>query len=324
MATAFADPWLFLGQAATDLAANSPQAAAELPTARTFSVTDPLHATQQVTQTAERWWTRSTVFLQTQGLQFAVNLSAAILVFVVGRWLARVASRIASMMLTRAHVDEMLVRFLGNVIYSLLLVIVVIASMQMLGVDVTSVTAILAAAGFAVGMALQGSLSNFAAGIMLIMLKPFKVGDSVQAGGVSGTVEEINIFNTILRTGDNIRQIVPNGQITGGTISNYTAESRRRIDLKVTCGYGDDLRGVKRFLEEVVLSDSRILSDPKPSVAVDNLAEFAVELGVHAWVRTKEHGNVKSDLLERIKLGFDERGFTIPFPSRDVYMHHAA
>jgi small conductance mechanosensitive channel len=228
------------------------------------------------------------------------------------------------MMLSRAHVDEMLVRFLGNVIYTLLLIIVAIASLQMLGVDVTSVTAILAAAGFAVGMALQGSLSNFAAGIMLIMLKPFKVGDSVSAGGVTGTVEEINVFNTILRTGDNIRQIVPNGQITGGTISNFTAEARRRIDLKVTCGYGDDLRAVKGFLEDLVRADTRILNEPKPSVAVENLAEFAVEISVQAWVRTKEHGPVKAELLERIKLGFDERGFTIPFPSRDVYMHHAA
>jgi small conductance mechanosensitive channel len=340
MAVGFAHSWLVLGQVGTDVPTSGSLAAVEQreerltldrgsvaaasPTSGGVTVSNPLYATQQVTQTAERWWNRATEFLQTQGLQFGVNLSAAILVFVVGRWLARVASRIASMMLTRAHVDEMLVRFLGNVIYSLLLVIVAIASMQMLGVDVTSVTAILAAAGFAVGMALQGSLSNFAAGIMLIMLKPFKVGDSVQAGGVSGTVEEINIFNTILRTGDNIRQIVPNGQITGGTISNFTAEARRRIDLKVTCGYGDDLRAVKLFLEDLIQSDSRILRDPKPTVAVENLAEFAVELSVHAWVRTNEHGGVKSSLLERIKLGFDERGFTIPFPSRDVYMHHAA
>jgi small conductance mechanosensitive channel len=281
-------------------------------------------ATERVTETASKWLSEIKAFLQLQGLQLAVNAGAAILIFVLGRWLAKFASRLAGMMLLRARVDEMLVRFLTNVLNTLLLVVVGMASLEMLGVNVNSLTAILAAAGFAVGMALQGSLSNFAAGIMLILLKPFKVGDSVAAAGTNGTVEEINIFNTILRTGDNVKLIVPNGQITAGTISNFTAEARRRIDLKVTCGYQDDLRAVKKFLDELIHTDDRILKDPAPSVAVENLAEFAVELSVHAWVRTKDFGGVKSSILERIKLGFDERGFTIPFPSRDVYMHHAA
>ncbi|MBX3441392.1 MAG: mechanosensitive ion channel [Planctomyces sp.] len=282
------------------------------------------HATGQVTRTASRWVEEGKIFLRSRGLQFAVNLAAALLIFIVGRWLASAASRVACVMLTRAHVDEMLVRFLGNVIYTLLLIVVVMASMEMLGVNVTSLTAILAAAGFAIAMALQGSLSNFAAGIMLIILKPFKVGDYISAGSSTGTVEEINIFNTTLRTMDNVRLIVPNNQLTGSTISNFTAEPRRRIDLKVTCGYGDDLRAVKRFLEQLLREEPRVLQDPAPAVVVQNLADFAIELTLRGWVKTSDYGAVRADLLERIKLGFDANGFTIPFPSRDVYMHAAA
>jgi len=234
------------------------------------------------------------------------------------------AARLASAMMLRVHAGVMLAGFLSNVIYTLLLVVVSMASLEMLGVNVTSLTAILAAAGFAIGMALQGSLSNFAAGIMLIVLKPFRVGDFITAGSAVGSVQEINIFNTILTTPENVRLIVPNGQITSSAISNFSAEPRRKMSLKVTCGYGDDLRAVKMFLEDEVRNDPRILLEPAPAVAVDNLADFAVELSVSLWTLTRDNGAVKAALLERIKLGFDDRGFTIPFPSRDVYMHAAA
>ena len=251
------------------------------------------------------------------------GLLSAIAVFVIGRWVAKFVTAMVVRASRRANVDNTLLRFLQNVIYLMLLIAVCIASLGCLGVDTTSLSAILAAAGFAVGMALQGSLGNIASGVMLVVFKPFRVGDYVDLGGTSGTVVEIRMFNTILLKPDNVRVIVPNGNITGGVISNYSAESERRIDLVIGCGYNDDLRAVRQFLEETLAAESRLLQDPAPVVAISELADSSVNFVVRPWVPSNDYWAVRFDLLERIKLGFDERGFTIPFPSRDVFMHQS-
>ncbi len=255
--------------------------------------------------------------------EYGPILLKALLVFIVGRMLARVVTGMLMQVALRAKLDETLCRFGGNVVYMTLLTTVCIVSLGCLGVDTTSLSAVLAAAGFAVGMALQGSLGNFASGVLLVFFKPFRVGEVVEIGGIRGKVVDIQIFSTMLLTPDNVRIFVPNGTITSGTIQNFSAEPRRRIDLVVSCSYNDDLRAVKSFLEELVQSDSRILKDPVPVVAVSELAESGVNFFVRPWVAGKDYWDTRFALTEKIKLGFDDRGFTIPFPSRDVFVHQS-
>lgn len=262
-------------------------------------------------------------FLSTQGTQLAINLVAALAIFVIGKWAARLLTRLVTRMLNRSKVDETLTKFAANMVYALLLVVVVLASLNQLGVDTTSVAAILAAAGLAVGLALQGTLANFASGVMLIIFKPLKVGDFVEAGGKSGVVEEIQIFNTIMRTGDNVQMIVPNSSVTSGPITNFSAKDTRRIDLVFGCGYGDDLKAVKQYLEETLATEPRVLDDPEPVVAVAELGDSSVNFVVRPWVKSEDYWATRWDLTERIKLGFDERGFNIPYPTQDVHMHQA-
>ena len=248
---------------------------------------------------------------------------SAIVVFAVGRMLARMMSAMMVRAAKKARVDPTLMGFLGNLAYVLMLCVVCIAALSCLGVDTTSLTAVLAAAGFAVGLALQGTLGNFASGALLVFFKPFRVGDMIDVGEISGNVVEIQIFNTILRTPDNVRIIVPNATLTGASIRNFSAEPHRRIDLVIGTSYHDDLRAVRQFLEEVVRSDERILADPAPEVAVSELGDSSVNFVVRPWVLSGNYQAVKFHLIERIKLGFDERGLTIPFPSRDVFVHHS-
>ncbi|MEZ6054241.1 MAG: mechanosensitive ion channel [Planctomycetaceae bacterium] len=262
-------------------------------------------------------------YLQTNGLQLLINIVSAIVIYYAGKIAAAILTRMLGRVLARAKMDEMLVRFLTNIIYYLLLAVVAMAALERLGVETTSFAAVIAAAGFAVGMALQGSLGNFAAGVMLIVFRPFKMGDFVEAGGVMGTVEEIALFSTILKTPDNRRVIVPNGEITNGVITNNSHNPTRRIDLVIGCAYGDDLLAVKSFLNDVIDEDPRILDDPEPQVAVSELGESSVNFIVRPWVKTSDYADVKYALTERIKLGFDQRGFNFPFPSRDVYTHAA-
>jgi small conductance mechanosensitive channel len=198
------------------------------------------------------------------------------------------------------------------------------AALDQLGFNTTSVAAILAATGLAVGMALQGSLSNFAAGVMIILFRPFKVGDFVQAAGEKGIVEEIHIFHTHLRTPDNVAVIIPNGAVTGGNILNFSTKPTRRIDLIVSCGYQDELRAVKRFLEDLLAGEPRVLTDPEAVVAVAELADNSVNFVVRPWVASADYWPVRWDLTERIKVGFDERGFSIPFPQRELHFTAAA
>lgn len=267
-------------------------------------------------------------FLQYLALTYAgpilINFLIAGVIFLIGRWFAQAITRVVGKVAKKARLDETLVKFLENIVYAVLMVVVIMAAVDRIGVPTTSFAAILAAAGFAIGFALQGSLGNFAAGVMLIVFKPFKVGDFVEAGGQSGVVEEIHIFNTLMRTGDNIKIIVPNSSITGGTIRNFSAKATRRIDLVIGCGYDDDLKAVKQFLLDVVKAESRVLEDPVPVVAVSELGESSVNFVVRPWVKSADYWATRWDLTEAIKLGFDERGFSIPYPQRDVHVFQDA
>jgi small conductance mechanosensitive channel len=252
------------------------------------------------------------------------NVIAAVLILVIGWWAAKLATRLVRGAMTRAKTDSTLVAFLGNLVYMLALTMVIIAALGRLGVNTSSFVAVIAAAGLAIGFALQGSLANFAAGVMLIFFRPFKVGDYVEAGGVSGTVEEVQIFMTALKTPDNKAVVVPNSAITGGNIVNYSAKPIRRVDLVMGIGYGDDIKRAKQVLEEVVTGDDRVLDDPAPTIAVLELADSSVNFAVRPWVRTPDYWSVYFDLTERIKLEFDARGISIQFPQRDVHLHDVA
>lgn len=260
----------------------------------------------------------------TRGPQWATNLLSAILILVVGSWVARLAYSLLGGILERARVESTLAKFLCRIGHALVMIVVIVASLDRLGINTTSLAAVLAAAGLAVGMALQGSLSNFAAGIMMIVFRPFKVGDLVETGGARGIVEEIHIFNTLLRTADNVLVIIPNSAITGGNITNFSTKPTRRIDLVVDCGYDDDLRGVKQFLTELLEQHPQVLPDPVPVVAVGELGDHSVQLLVRPWVATKDYLSVRCELIELIKLGFDERGYQIPYPQRDIHVYHQA
>ena len=266
----------------------------------------------------------ATAFVVQHAPEVARSVLIALAIFVVGRWVANLATRLLSRMLRRARVDETLAKFLGRLAHTLILVVVVMAALDQLGFNTTSVAAILAATGLAVGMALQGSLSNFAAGVMIILFRPFNVNDFVQAGGEKGFVEEIHIFHTHMRTPDNVAVIIPNGAVTGGNILNFSTKPTRRIDLIVSCGYHDELRAVKRFLEDLLADEPRVLTDPEAVVAVAELADNSVNFVVRPWVASADYWSVRWDLTERIKVGFDERGFSIPFPQRELHVTAAA
>lgn len=252
---------------------------------------------------------------------YGPNVLAALIIFLVGWTVAKILRKILRRALTRANFDETLSVFLSRLAYMLLLAFVVIVTIQKLGVDTTSFAALIAAAGLAIGLALQGSLSNFASGVMLIALRPFKVGDYIQAGGTAGSVTAVAVFATELLTPDNCKVIVPNSTVASGMITNYSAQDTRRIDLVVGVGYDADLREAKQVLQRILEDESRVLKDPPPVVAVSNLGESSVDFVVRPWVKASDYWPVRFDLGERIKLRLDEEGITIPFPQRDVHLY---
>lgn len=255
------------------------------------------------------------------GAEFGLKLVTALVIFIIGRWVARWLAGLVQKGMSRAGTDATLTGFIRNIIYIALLTFVVLAAIAQLGVQTTSFIAVLGAAGFAVGLALQGSLANFAAGVLIIIFRPFKAGDFVEAAGIAGVVEAIQIFTTTLRTGDNKTIIVPNGQITSGTIVNYSAKDTRRVDMVVGVSYGDDLDKVRRVLDAVLKEDDRILADPEPTIGVLQLADSSVNFAVRPWVKTADYWPVYFDLHEKVKKRFDEEGISIPFPQQDVYLH---
>lgn len=261
------------------------------------------------------------VLVHTYAVPFAINLAIAAVVFFLGRMAARMAVGFADRVMERAKVDQSLRKFLGDLLYALLLVVVVIATLGRLGIETTAAVAVLGAAGLAIGFALQGSLGNFASGVLLIMFKPYKVGDVVSVAGQTGTVEAIHIFNTVLVTADSRKIIVPNGQITSGSIENITTIGVRRLDMVIGIGYGDDMKQAKQLMMDLLTADERVLKDPAPQVAVAELGESSVNLVVRPWCKSDDYWGLKFDMTERIKEALDARGMSIPYPQRDVHLH---
>jgi small conductance mechanosensitive channel len=261
--------------------------------------------------------------IDTYVIPWGLNIVFAILIFIVGKYLVGVISRLVKTLMGKAHMDAILVNFIGSIIKSILLLFVVIASLDQLGVNTTSLIALIGAAGLAIGLALQGSLQNLASGVMLIVFRPFRDGDFVEAGGTMGVVEEIGIFTTKMRTGDNKEVIVPNGQMFGGIITNYSARDTRRVDMVFGIGYGDDIRKAKEVITGIIEADERILKDPAPLVAVGELADSSVNFNVRPWVKSSDYWSVYFDLNEKIKGAFDENGISIPFPQMDVNLQKA-
>jgi len=254
-------------------------------------------------------------------IPWIIKIALAAAIFYVGRMVARWLVQLTGKMLRKGSMDDMLVEFIGNIVNALLLVFVVLAALEQLGINTTSALAVLGAAGLAVGLALQGSLSNFAAGVMLISFRPFKAGDFIEAGGVSGVVEAIRIFSITMRTGDNREVIVPNGQVYGSTIINYSARDTRRIDMVFGIGYDDDIKQARDIMFDVMAGDERILKDPAPVILVSELADSSVNFVVRPWVASGDYWTVRSDLIENIKTAFDAAGISIPYPQRDVHLH---
>ena len=250
-----------------------------------------------------------------------VNIIFAAIILYAGLKIAKLLRDMIVTLLARKNVDAMLVSFSGNIVYVAMLLFVVIAALSQLGVQTTSIIAMVGAAGLAIGLSLQNSLSNVAAGMMIIFFRPFKVGDYIEAAGVSGTVEGIQIFSTQMRSADNKAIIVPNASITSGNIVNYSAKGERRVDLVFAISYDDDIIKAKRIMKELLDRDERILKDPEPVIAVSELADYSVKLVVRPWVRTDDYWIVYSSLMEAVKLRFDEEGIKIPYPQRDVYVH---
>jgi small conductance mechanosensitive channel len=258
--------------------------------------------------------------VQTLAMSYGLQLIAAILIFVIGKLLAKVLSRALGRAMQRAKTDEMLVKFVVNIAYAALLAFVILAALAQLGIQTTSFIAILGAAGLAVGLALQGSLSNFAAGVMLIIFRPFKVGDFIEAAGTSGVVEEILIFSTKMKSPDNKQLYVPNGSILSGTIVNYSAKEQRRVDMVFGCGYGDDIKQAKTLLEKIVADNPLVLEDPAPTIGVLELGDNSVNFAVRPWVNTPDYWDARFQITQAVKQGFDEAGISIPFPQRDVHL----
>ena len=267
--------------------------------------------------------TQSLTFLQKNQdliIGFGLKLLVAIFIFYIGRWVALGVSRLVGKALLLRHVDRAVVSFLSSIVYAAVLIAFTLMALSQLGIQTASFLAILGAAGLAVALALQGSLSNFASGVLIIVFRPFKSGDLVEVAGISGVVERIDIFQTIFKTGDNKKIIVPNSQITGGAIVNYSAEKRRRIDLTISISYDSDLRVAKQILHDILQADSRVLKDPAAVIAVGALADSSVQLIVRPWVEATDYWAVYWDSLEKIKLQFDAAGIEIPFPQMSLHM----
>ena len=257
---------------------------------------------------------------------YGVKILTAVAILIIGRWIARAFGRLVQRLMEKQKVDPTLTGFVGNLVYYALLTFVVLAALSQIGIQTTSFIAVIGAAGLAVGLALQGSLANFAAGFLLIIFRPFRVGDLIEGAGVKGTVENIQIFTTQLKTPDNKIIIIPNAKLTNDNIINWSATGTRRVDLVFGIGYDDDIDKAKSIINEALDADSRVLKNPSPKVAVSELADSSVNFVVRPWVDTGDYWDVYFDLTEAIKKRFDAAGVSIPFPQRDVniYQQNAA
>ncbi|HEX4938975.1 MAG TPA: mechanosensitive ion channel domain-containing protein [Candidatus Kapabacteria bacterium] len=256
-------------------------------------------------------------------MQWIISITTALLVFIVGRFLVKVITRLVSHAMRVGKMDELLVNFLSSIIQWALMLFVIIAALEQLGINTTSLVALLGAAGIAIGLALKDSLQNFSSGVMLIIFRPFKNGDLIEAAGVTGVVEHIGIFTTNLKTGDNKEVIVPNGQVYGSTITNYSAKPTRRIDLVFAISYDSDFRKAKDILSGILAKDTRVLRDPAPTVAVGELGEKSVNLLVRPWVKSGDYWDVCWNINEQVRAEFEAAGIKSPAPQMNFHLHPA-
>ena len=268
-------------------------------------------------------WDNVLEMLRTTGLEFGINLVTAIAIFYIGRIVVGLLTRSLRKVMQAQEIDKTLESFVCNLVRMVLLTFVIIASVSALGIQTTSFIAVVGAAGLAIGLALQGSLSNFASGVLIVLFRPYKVGDWVEAAGVAGTIVEMQILTTVFKTDDNKSIIVPNGQVMNSIIINYSANDQRRVDMVVGVSYDDDLDKVRATLEDLIAADDRILDDPACTIAVAELADSSVNFIVRPWVKSGDYSGVKFDLTEAIKKRFDKEGITFPFPQQDVHLYSA-
>lgn len=257
-------------------------------------------------------------------IEYGTAIISALLIFIIGKWVARRLANMMRAVMQRNKLDPTIIGFITNIAYYTLLTMVIIAAIGTLGVETTSLAAVIAAAGLAIGLALQGSLSNFAAGVMIVFFRPFKSGDFIEAAGTSGTVKDVSIFTTHLLTPDNRSVIVPNNSIIGWVITNFSAQPKRRIDMVVGVGYDDDLSKVKKVLTSILDKHDKILKDPAYTIAVSELADSSVNLVVRPWVASGDYWPVRFELTETIKTRFDKEGISIPYPQRDLHIIDSA
>ena len=270
-------------------------------------------------------WTTLPQLLQEKGvelgLDFGIKAATALAIFFIGKFFIKMVVGGISTVMQRQAVDKTLETFICNLVRMSLLVVVVIAAIGALGVETTSFIAIFGAAGLAVGLALQGSLSNFASGVLIVLFRPYRVGDWVEAAGISGSVEQVQILTTILKTGDNKQIIVPNSQIMDSIITNYSANDTRRVDMVVGVSYDDDIDKVRKTLQDLIAAEDRILDEPATTIAVSELADSSVNFIVRPWVKSLDYSSVKFDMTEAIKKRFDQEGISFPFPQTDVHLY---
>ena len=271
-------------------------------------------------------WTTLPALIQERGLDIgadlAIKAATALAIFLIGKFIVRLVVKAMTTVMQQQEVDKTLQTFTCNLVRTVLMVVVVIAAIGAIGIQTTSFIAIFGAAGLAIGLALQGSLSNFASGVLIVLFRPYEVGDWIEAAGISGGVEEVQILTTILKTGDNKQIIVPNSQIMGSIITNYSAKDTRRVDMVVGVSYGDDIDKVRKTLEELIAAEERILPEPQPTIAVSELADSSVNFVVRPWVKTSDYWGVKFDMTEAIKKRFDADGISFPFPQQDVHLYN--
>jgi len=254
-------------------------------------------------------------------LPWVIRVALAVVIFFVGRKLAKWLSDWLAGQLKKQDLDDMLIRLVKNSTYVVLLGFVVLAALEQLGINTTSALAVFGAAGLAVGLAVKDSLSNFAAGVMIVFFRPFTLGHFIEAAGSSGTVVEVGLFNTTLLTPDNKRIVIPNRLVYNETIVNYSAEDTRRVDLVFGIGYDDDISKARQIIESIMAEDERILKDPAPAVVISALADSSVNFAVRPWVKGENYWGVHNAMLEKVKLAFDEYGISIPYPQQDIHMH---
>ncbi len=259
--------------------------------------------------------------LITMLIEFGPRVLSAVLLLIFGFWLIKMSERFMSRAMARSKIEVSLQKFFISLSGVLLKILLIIVVASMVGIETTSFVALIGAAGLAVGLALQGSLANFAGGVLILMFKPFRVGDFIEGAGNKGTVAAIQVFHTVLITPDNKRVIIPNGELSSSSITNYSAEPTRRVDMVFGIGYDDDLRKAKALLHRIVDEDERILKEPEPTIAVSELADSSVNFVVRVWCQSQDYWAIFFDMQEKVKLAFDAEGISIPYPQRDVHLH---